>query len=299
MIAAARGGQGARRRVPQPLVALAGHAERRHRRPHLRHRARSARSPPQGAARGRGRDRRGRSRPDLGPDRRVARPAGVGRRLRDLRVDERAVPVAVGAGRRGVLARRVDHPLHRRRRHRRRARPGRAVQGMDAGRLGAAEKIYIGLRGSYSGVLMAGLATSLVGLTLINPLSLLVGVLVGRRAYREDKTARLSPASGRGQEPRAPAHRGRRVPGGQAAQGSTPTRAARRARPLRRASPTSCTARCPSRSWRRSRPRRPTTSDRDGRVIELQAQLARIEALRAEIPAIRSDDRTSTGAAER
>ena len=105
---------------------------------------------------------------------------------------------------------------------------------MDAGRLGAAEKIYIGLRGSYSGVLMAGLATSLVGLTLVNPLSLIVGVLVGRRAYREDKTIAAVPAAGGGQEPRAPAHRGRRVPGGQAAQGSTATRATGRARPLRR-----------------------------------------------------------------
>lgn len=66
------------------------------------------------------------------------------------------------------------------------------VQGMDAGRLGATEKIYIGLRGSYSGVLMAGLAMSFLGMTLLNPVSLLVGVLVGRRAYREDKTARLS-----------------------------------------------------------------------------------------------------------
>lgn len=70
--------------------------------------------------------------------------------------------------------------------------PVEHIQGMEAGRLGAAEKIYIGLRGSYSGVLMAGLATSLVGLTLINPLSLIVGVLVGRRAYREDKSSRLS-----------------------------------------------------------------------------------------------------------
>lgn len=70
--------------------------------------------------------------------------------------------------------------------------PVEQLQGMDEGRLGAAEKIYIGVRGSYGGVLMAGLATSLVGLTLINPLSLLVGVLVGRRAYREDMTARLS-----------------------------------------------------------------------------------------------------------
>ena len=60
------------------------------------------------------------------------------------------------------------------------------------GRLSAAEKIYIGVRGSYGGVLMVGLATSLIGLSLINPLSLLAGVLVGRRAFREDMTSRLT-----------------------------------------------------------------------------------------------------------
>ncbi|HEY9323732.1 MAG TPA: dynamin family protein [Agromyces sp.] len=62
---------------------------------------------------------------------------------------------------------------------------------LDEGRLSATEKIYIGVRGSYGGVLMVGLATSLIGLPLINPLSLLAGVLVGRRAYREDMSSRL------------------------------------------------------------------------------------------------------------
>ncbi len=66
------------------------------------------------------------------------------------------------------------------------------LQELDEGHLSAAEKIYVGVRGSYGGVLMMGLATSLIGLSLINPLSLLVGVVVGRRAYREDKAARLS-----------------------------------------------------------------------------------------------------------
>ena len=63
---------------------------------------------------------------------------------------------------------------------------------IDTGHMSAAEKIYIGVRGSYGGVLMVGLATGLIGLTLINPLSLLAGVLVGRRAYREDMTSRLA-----------------------------------------------------------------------------------------------------------
>ena len=70
--------------------------------------------------------------------------------------------------------------------------PVEQISGLDPGRLGAGEKIYIGVRGSYGGVLMVGLATGLIGMSLINPLSLLAGVLVGRRAYREDMNNRLS-----------------------------------------------------------------------------------------------------------
>src|SRR5690606_16863183 len=66
------------------------------------------------------------------------------------------------------------------------------LPGFEPGHLSAGEKIYIGVRGSYGGVLMVGLATGLIGMSLINPLSLLAGVLVGRRAYREDVNARLS-----------------------------------------------------------------------------------------------------------
>lgn len=69
--------------------------------------------------------------------------------------------------------------------------PVEEIAGLDAGHLKAAEKIYIGVRGSYGGVLMVGLATGLIGMPLINPLSLLAGVFVGRRAYREDMQGRL------------------------------------------------------------------------------------------------------------
>ncbi|WP_082914255.1 dynamin family protein [Microbacterium sp. H83] len=65
------------------------------------------------------------------------------------------------------------------------------ISGIDSGQLSAGEKIFIGVRGSYGGVLMVGLVTGLIGMSLINPLSLLAGVLVGRRAYREDMSARL------------------------------------------------------------------------------------------------------------
>lgn len=66
------------------------------------------------------------------------------------------------------------------------------VPDLDPGHLGAAEKIFIGVRGSYGGLLIVGLATGLIGLSLINPISLVAGVLVGRRAYKEDMKTRLS-----------------------------------------------------------------------------------------------------------
>lgn len=70
--------------------------------------------------------------------------------------------------------------------------PVDAIPTVDQRVLSAAEKLYIGVRGSYGGVLMVGLATSVLGMAVLNPVSLLAGVLVGRRAYREDRTARLT-----------------------------------------------------------------------------------------------------------
>ncbi|RBY88694.1 dynamin family protein [Blastococcus sp. TF02A-26] len=63
---------------------------------------------------------------------------------------------------------------------------------IDSGALPLRERVLIGLRGSYTGVLMTGLVTSLAGLAIINPFSLAAGVLMGRRAYRDDKAQRLS-----------------------------------------------------------------------------------------------------------
>jgi NCAIR mutase (PurE)-related protein len=70
--------------------------------------------------------------------------------------------------------------------------PVEPLQALAEGRMSAAEKIYVGVRGSYGGVLMVGLATSIVGLSLLNPLSLLAGIVVGRKAYREDMASRLA-----------------------------------------------------------------------------------------------------------
>ena len=47
------------------------------------------------------------------------------------------------------------------------------------------------MRGSYGGVLMFGMLTTVAGLGMFNPLSLGAGLLLGRKAYREDMDARM------------------------------------------------------------------------------------------------------------
>ncbi|MEO3941932.1 dynamin family protein [Paenarthrobacter nicotinovorans] len=69
--------------------------------------------------------------------------------------------------------------------------PVAGIQDMDKGGLGPLQKVLIGMRGSYGGVLMFGLLTGIFGMALINPLSVGAGLLLGRKAYREDKAARL------------------------------------------------------------------------------------------------------------
>src|SRR4029079_16838224 len=69
--------------------------------------------------------------------------------------------------------------------------PVEHMGGLDAGRLGAGEKIFIGVRGSYGGVLMVGLATGLIGLSLINPFSVPAGVLRGAPGHRADVSRAL------------------------------------------------------------------------------------------------------------
>jgi hypothetical protein len=53
-------------------------------------------------------------------------------------------------------------------------------------------KVIIGMRGSYGGVLMFGLLTGIAGFALINPLSVGAGLILGKRAYNEDRASRLN-----------------------------------------------------------------------------------------------------------
>jgi hypothetical protein len=54
-----------------------------------------------------------------------------------------------------------------------------------------AQKIFTALRGSYGGVLMFGLATSLAGLPLLNPVSIGAGALFGGKSIRDEGKSML------------------------------------------------------------------------------------------------------------
>lgn len=65
------------------------------------------------------------------------------------------------------------------------------LEAIDANRLRLGQKFFIGVRGSYSGVLMVGLVSTVAGLALVNPFSIAAGLLLGGYAYRQDAGQQL------------------------------------------------------------------------------------------------------------
>jgi hypothetical protein len=69
-----------------------------------------------------------------------------------------------------------------------------SVSALDAppvARFTPGQKLFIGLRGSYGGVVMFGLATSLAGMSLINPISIGGGALFGGKSVRDESKTLL------------------------------------------------------------------------------------------------------------
>jgi hypothetical protein len=58
-------------------------------------------------------------------------------------------------------------------------------------RIGFANGIVVGMRGSYGGVLMVGMVTTLSGLALVNPFSVGAGVLLGSKTIRDERKRAL------------------------------------------------------------------------------------------------------------
>jgi replication fork clamp-binding protein CrfC len=67
----------------------------------------------------------------------------------------------------------------------------RSLGKLEAKPIGKGHKVVTGMRGSYGGVLMFGMLTSFAGLGMFNPLSLGAGLVLGRKAYKEDMENRM------------------------------------------------------------------------------------------------------------
>ncbi|OBF31591.1 Isoniazid-inducible protein iniA [Mycobacterium sp. ACS1612] len=72
----------------------------------------------------------------------------------------------------------------------------KAVGKLEAKPIGKGHKVITGVRGSYGGMMMFGMLTSLAGLPMMNPLAVGAGLLLGRKAYKEDQENRLNRARG-------------------------------------------------------------------------------------------------------
>ncbi|MFB9387164.1 dynamin family protein [Pseudonocardia petroleophila] len=66
------------------------------------------------------------------------------------------------------------------------------VERPDQERIGFGQKLYIGARGGYGGMLMIGLATTLAGFAMLNPLSIGAGLLFGAKTVREEQARQLA-----------------------------------------------------------------------------------------------------------
>lgn len=67
----------------------------------------------------------------------------------------------------------------------------KSVAALDAKPIKLGHKVVTGMRGSYGGVLMFGMLSSLAGFAMLNPLALGAGLVLGRKAYKEDLENRM------------------------------------------------------------------------------------------------------------
>ncbi|NMI01680.1 Isoniazid-inducible protein iniA [Pseudonocardia sp. K10HN5] len=67
--------------------------------------------------------------------------------------------------------------------------PVQSLEALESGKAGILQRVITSMRGSYGGILMVGVLTSLAGLALVNPWSIGAGVLLGANTFYEDRKA--------------------------------------------------------------------------------------------------------------
>ena len=67
----------------------------------------------------------------------------------------------------------------------------KSLASLEAKPIRKGDRVVSSMRGSFGGVLMFGMLTSFAGLGMVNPLSVGAGLLVGRKAYKEEMDNRM------------------------------------------------------------------------------------------------------------
>jgi ethanolamine utilization protein EutP (predicted NTPase) len=70
--------------------------------------------------------------------------------------------------------------------------PVQSLEPLETRKAGMVQRVLTSMRGSYGGVLMVGLMTSLAGLALVNPWSIGAGVLLGANTFWENRKAQTA-----------------------------------------------------------------------------------------------------------
>ena len=176
--------------------AVAAGAQRRHRRSDRRRRPRSAKPLPRTSPSTPRRSSTAATPPSTGrrsaPNSRTAIATAVGDNFVWAYQRAEALAAEVGAHlRRSGPRGREDAGGQRSRHGRRTSASSSRWPSWRPSRSARATRSITGMRGSYGGVLMFGMLTSFAGLGMFNPLSLGAGLVLGRKAYKEDMENRM------------------------------------------------------------------------------------------------------------
>ena len=147
------------------------------------------------------------------------------------------------------------------------------------------QQLFVGLRGSYGGLLMFGLATTIAGMPLINPISLGAGAAFGAKSIWDERSGRLKRRQARPRRPRSatsttsscPTARPARTPRGRCSASSATTS---------RRWWSGCSPASPSRPTWPSARRTPSWPSGAARSQEIAAEMDRLVQLHQRIQAL-------------
>ncbi len=144
---------------------------------------------------------------------------------------------------------------------------------------GVGQRLITGMRGGYGGMLMIGMATTLAGLALLNPISIGAGLLFGTKTVRDERKRMLQRRQAEAKQAVRKPHRRGDVPGRQGLPRHAAPHPAPAARPLQLAGRGGQHVDHELGAGRAERASPPRRRSGESRIRDLKAELARIDAL--------------------